>query len=488
MTKRGNREPSIKEEDKMEKFALAHPPASLPVRLLAFFFCFLTLVGCASLPRFEEVYQRLDVEKEETPKIIGPHGQLSPRVSAKVMERLKEHAGPTDLLDRHLALIESIGGSPLVAGNKATLLIDGPATYAAMFKAIEHAKDHVNLETYIFEDDEVGRRFADLLLEKQSEGVQVNLIYDSVGCLNTPRAFFERLSKGGIQTLEYNPANPAKARKGWPLTHRDHRKILIVDGSIAFTGGVNISRVYSSSSLSAGGHEKTIEAAWRDTHVRIEGSAVSEFQKLFLDTWARQRGPEFTKKDYFPTLKREGSDLIEVVGSAPGQENRITYMMYVSAFIYAQNFIHLTNSYFVPDSQTVKALGDAARRSVDVKIVLPGISDELTVFYAGRSHYRHLLKSGVKVYERRGAMLHSKTAAIDGVWSTVGSTNMDLWSFLRNDEVNAVILGRDFAVEMEAMFEKDIENSHQINLEQWEKRPFSDRAKEWLARLLQYWL
>ena len=448
----------------------------------------LTFAGCASLPRFEEVYQRLDVEKESTPEIIGPHGQLSPTLSKAVMERLKRQEGPTDILERQVALIESISGSPLVAGNKVTVLIDGPATYAAMFKAIANAKDHINLETFIFEDDEVGRRFADLLLQKRSEGVQVNLIYDSLGCLNTPAAFFQRLRDGGILALEYNPINPAKARKKWLLTHRDHRKILIVDGSVAFTGGVNISRVYSSSSLSAGEHEKKIEGAWRDTHVQIEGPAVAGFQKLFLETWARQKGPELPQKDYFPALKREGSDLIEVVGSSPGQENRITYIMYVAAFTYAQNFIHLTTPYFVPDKQTLEALTGAAKRGVDVKIILPSISDEMTAFYAGRSHYTHLLKSGVKLYERKDAMLHAKTAVIDGVWSTIGSTNMDLWSFLRNDEVNAVILGREFAAQMEALFEKDIEDSHQIHLDQWKKRSASERVKEWLARLLQYWL
>jgi cardiolipin synthase len=409
-------------------------------------------------------------------------------MSAKLMERLKKDAGATDLLDRHVALIESIGGSPLVAGNKVTLLIDGPATYAPMLKAIEHAKDHVNLETYIFEDDEVGRRFADLLLQKQTEGVQVNLIYDSLGCLNTPAAFFERMRDGGINILQFNPINPAKARREWLFTHRDHRKILIVDGLVAFTGGVNISRVYSSSSLSAGEQDKKLDGAWRDTHVQIKGPAVAQLQKLFLDTWAREKGPELSKGDYFPALNREGSDLIEVVGSTPGQENRITYIMYVSAFISAQNSIHLTNSYFVPDRQTIKALRAAAKRGVDVKIVLPGISDELPVFYAGRSHYRHLLKSGVKLYERKNSMLHAKTGVIDGIWSTVGSTNMDLWSFLRNDEVNVVILGADFATEMEVMFEKDVENSRQIRLEEWEKRPFSQRVKEWLAGLLQYWL
>ncbi len=460
--------------------------AAILISVLTLLACLFFLTHCATLPRFEDVYQRLNIE--EPPEIIGSRGQLSPQISRAVMERLKKQAGPTDILGRHIALVESISGSPLVAGNKVTLLIDGPVTYAAMFKAIQNAKDHVNLETYVFEDDEVGRRFADLLLQKQSEGVQVNLIYDSLGCLGTPAAFFQRLRDGGIKALEYNPLNPAKAREKWLLTNRDHRKILVVDGTVAFTGGVNISGVYSSSSFPREHRERNIKEAWRDTHVQIEGPAVAEFQKLFLDTWAREKGPELPKRDYFPPLKKEGNDLVEVVGSTPGQENRITYIMYVSAFIYAQNFIHLTNSYFVPDKQTVKALTDAARRGVDVKIILPEISDELTVLNAGRSHYTDLLKSGVKLYEFRNAMLHAKTAVIDGAWSTIGSTNMDLWSFLRNDEVNAIILGIDFATDMEAMFEKDIAESNQIHLEQWKKRPLAERMKEWLARLLQYWL
>src|SRR5512139_2263055 len=178
-----------------------------PLFLLLCLFCLLTFWSCASLPRFEEVYQRLDVEKEKTPEIIGSHGQLSPEITKKIMERLKKQVGSVDILERHIALIESVSGSPLVAGNKVTLLIDGPATYDAMFKAIQNANDHINLETFMFEDDEVGRRFADLLLQKESEGVQVNLIYDSLGCLGTPAAFFQRLREGGIKTLEFNPIN-----------------------------------------------------------------------------------------------------------------------------------------------------------------------------------------------------------------------------------------------------------------------------------------
>jgi cardiolipin synthase len=458
-------------------------------KTLRYFFLLSALLAfgsCASLPKIEDIDQRSTISGP--PKIIGSRGQLSPEITNRIMERLKKHTGPIDILDQHIALIESISGNPLVAGNKVTLLIDGPATYAAMFKAIQNAKSHIHFETYIFEDDEVGRQFADLLLQKQSEGVQVNLIYDSVGCLNTPAAFFQRLRDGGVRTLEYSPINPAKARRKWRLTRRDHRKILIVDGAIAFTGGVNISQVYSGSSLPAEFREGNIQEAWRDTHVQIEGPAVAEFQRLFLRTWARERGPELANRDFFPALKREGRDLVAVVGSTPGEKNRITYVMYLTAFMYAKHFIHLTNSYFVPDKQTVEALTGAARRGVDVKIILPGTTDQATVFYAGRSYYTDLLKSGVRLYEHRTAMLHAKTAVIDGVWSTVGSTNMDLWSFLRNDEVNAMILGQDFAAEMEAMFGRDIEQSNQILLEEWKKRPLVDRVKEFFTRLLAHWL
>jgi len=426
------------------------------------------------------------------PKIIGPKGELSPKISKAIMERLKGQVEPTDILQRHNLLVEVISGSSLVTGNKVTLLIDGPATYDAMFKAIRGAKDHINFETFIFDDDEVGRRFADLLLEKQAEGVQVNLIYDSLGCLATPAAFFQRLRDGGIHAREFNPINPSKMRgTKWMLTQRDHRKILIVDGKVAFTGGVNISNVYSSTlsgSLSREQKGDHIQHSWRDTHVQIEGPAVAEFQKLFLETWAREEGPE-SDRNYFPPLKQEGNELMRVIGSTPGRMNRITYMMYVSAFTYAEHSIHLTTPYFVPDEQIINALTHAAERGVDVRIILPGASDSVLVFYAGRSYYTRLLKSGVKLYEHRtDSMLHAKTAVIDSIWSTVGSTNMDLLSFLDNDEVNAVILSRDFATKMEGMFEEDLRESNQIHLEEWKKRPFTDRVKEWFINLFGHWL
>ena len=405
------------------------------------------------------------------------------------MERLQGSVDQTDMLQRYTAVIESVSESPLTKGNKVTLLVDGPATYAAMFKAVENARDHINLETYIMEDieDETGRKFADLLLQKQAEGLQVNLIYDSIGSYTTPAAFFQRLRDGGIQVVEFNPINPLKARGKWRLAKSDHRKILIVDGKVAITGGINISQVYSSS-LSGRGDQETGQMPWRDTDIQIEGPAVAEFQKLFLDTWQRQEGAILSPRNYFPALKEEGNALVGVLGSSPGEANRLTFIMYVAAITFSENSLHMTNAYFVPDTQTVEALTDAAKRGVDVKIILPGTTDSSLVQYAGQYHYPDLLKSGVKLYTRRNALLHAKTLVIDGVWSTVGSTNMDFWSFSSNDEVNAVILSREFATEMEKMFTQDLAESDQIRWEDWKKRPLLVKIKEWFSHLFAHWL
>ncbi|HYA03372.1 MAG TPA: phospholipase D-like domain-containing protein [Syntrophobacteria bacterium] len=417
-------------------------PQSLVVFLALY--ALLNFSSCASLPRIEDYAPS---RADTAPKILGPTGPLSPMMSKAVMERLKGQAEPTDILQRYTPLMEVISGSPLVTGNKVTLLIDGPAAFAAMFTAIRNAKDHINIETFSFDDDEIGRRFADVLLQKQEEGVQVNLLYDSVGSFPAPSAFFQRLRDGGIQVREFNPINPFKLRG--LVIHRDHRRILIVDGKVAFTGSSNISNIYTSGVSGSPSREQNgdrIQHAWRDTDVQIEGPAVAELQKLFLETWARAKGPE-SNRNYFPPLKQEGDDLMQVIGSTPGGMHRSTYMMYVSAFTYAENIIHLTTPYLVPDEQMMKALTHAAERGVDVKIILPANNDSNLVFYAGRSHYTALLESGVKLYERgTESILHAKTAVIDSLWSTVGTTNMDPWSFLHNDEVNVVILGHDFGL------------------------------------------
>ncbi|MBE0568244.1 MAG: cardiolipin synthase B [Deltaproteobacteria bacterium] len=446
---------------------------------------------CATLPKVSDVID--EAHTQDPVQILSSKGLLSPEKSKALMERLKKSVPPTDMLQRYVAVIESVSGSPLTSGNKVTLLIDGPATYAAMFKAMENARDHINMETFIIEDDETGRRFSDLMVKKQAEGVQVNLIYDGRGSIGTPAPFFQRLRDAGIQVLAFNPVNPLKARKSWSLAHPDHRKLLIVDGRIAFTGGVNISSVYSSSPSgrrrrSGGKQDKGSPIPWRDTDVQIEGPAVAEFQILFLETWELQKGPKLSGRNYFPDPNAAGNALVRAVASSPGESNRLTFVLYVAAITFSERSLHVTNAYFVPDDQTVNALRDAAGRGVDVRILLPGSTDVSLTLSAGRYYYSELLKSGVRLYERRDALLHAKTAVIDGAWSTVGSTNMDFWSFSSNDEVNAVILSKEFASEMERMFAADIAASHEIRLEEWETRPLLPRIKEWVAHQFERWL
>jgi len=258
----------------------------------------LVAAGCSALPDTDAI---IDRHSAQAARFENARGAISAQKSASIIADLKSKSGDIDILDKQIALEQAIVGSPLVVGNKVVLLQDGAATYAAMFAAIRSAHDHINLESYIIEDDEIGHQFADLLLAQQRRGIQVNLIYDSFGGINTPLAFFDRLREGGINVLEFNPINPLAAKGQWQFNNRDHRKLLLVDGRIAFIGGINISNVYSSSPGSRRA-KKTAENMidWRDTDLQIEGPVVGELQKLFMETWAKQHGKSLLKKDYFP--------------------------------------------------------------------------------------------------------------------------------------------------------------------------------------------
>jgi cardiolipin synthase len=451
----------------------------------------LAVGGCASLP----VMVPDMALSRRTVRIEAPNGKLlSPAQSKALIEKLQGGAGGT-VLARHLAVEEAIAGNPLTAGNAVVLLEDGPATYAAMFAAIRAARDSIDMETYILEDDEVGRRFADALIEAQRRGVQVNLIHDAVGTFGTPAAYWERLKGAGIAVLEFNPVNPLTAKAGWEVNQRDHRKLLIVDGNTAFLGGINISGVYSGSARggSSGGSatsrgDPKHGLPWRDTDLQIKGPVVADLQKLFIEAWERQKGAPLARRNYFPKLAAQGPEVVRAIASGPDDPYNLLYATFLSAINSAESEILLTNAYFDPDPQLMEALFGAVQRGVDVKLIVPSTSDSSLVFHAGRSHYERLLEGGVKLYERKGALLHSKTALIDGVWSTVGSTNLDWRSFLHNYEVNAVVLGTEFGARMRASFERDLADSRAITLEEWQHRPLSDRLKEAFSRLWEYWL
>ena len=445
------------------------------------------IVGCSTLPRVPS-----DSGAHHSSRAVqldGAHGPLSPQRSKAVLARLASRGEETGIFERHLALEEEIAGTPLVVGNKVTLLVDGPATYAAMFEAIAGARDHIHLETYILDDDEAGARFADALLAKRAEGLRVTVIYDSFGAGATPREFFKRLTDAGIEVLEFNPVNPLELKKGWEINRRDHRKLLIVDGRIAFVGGVNISSVYGSgASKQAPGTASKAGPPWRDTHLRMEGPVVAEFQKLFVATWEKQKGAPLAPRNLFPQAKSPGKEVVRALASSPDEPVNPLYVTLLSAIANAETGVYLTNAYFVPDPQLLAALTDAARRGVDVRLVLPGKTDSWLVFHAGRAYFDDLLRAGVKIYARRDALLHAKTAVIDGVWSTVGSSNLDWRSLLHNQEVLGVVLGQEFGAQMQAMFAADVASSEPITLESWRRRPLGDRVSETLAGIWSYWL
>src|SRR5688572_21945759 len=259
----------------------------------------LMLGACSALPTIVP-----DMARSAPVNVEGKSGPLTKAQSQAVLDRLKAAGKPTSIFDRHLAFEEAVTGTPLVTGNKVTLLIDGPATYQAMFAAIRSARDHIHLETYILEDDAVRQEFADALIAKQRQGVQVNLLYDSVGTLGVKKEFFQQFRDAGVRTLEYNPVNPLTAKAGWDVNERDHRKLLVVDGRTAFLGGINISSVYEGGSFSkrsgrssgggssgSGKDARPSDLPWRDTHLQIDGPVVADLQRLFIDTWTQQKGP-----------------------------------------------------------------------------------------------------------------------------------------------------------------------------------------------------
>jgi cardiolipin synthase A/B len=444
------------------------------------------LGSCASVPDVEPVLAQAE-NADGKPQLVGARGPLSAAQSKAVLDKLRVQTPDSDILGRHQAIMEVIADSPLVVGNRTRILRDGVPTFAAMFDAIRNARKHINLEYYIFEDVESGgERLGDLLLAKSAQGVQVNIIYDSYGSSATPAAFFDRLKAGGINVLEFNPINPFAGKAAYSLNNRDHRKILIADGATAFVGGVNLSTTHEVRRFArSGAIEGMPSGFWRDTDLQIDGPAVAELQKLFLEHWSAQKGPELTQADFFPTNAAKGGEVVRTLGSAPKDETPRYYVAMLSAIRNAEERIWLATAYFVPTKQAVLDLEAAARRGVDVRLLLPGESDSQAALILGRSNYRQLLEAGVRIFETSDMVLHSKTVVVDGVWSMIGSSNFDHRSVIHNDEVDTVVLGRETGRQMEAMFEEDFKQAAQVELEAWKARPLTTRIKEIYYRIWQ---
>lgn len=434
----------------------------------------------------------LPLSRSRTPvDIENADGMVSRAESLRITRRLAS-TGDTALLDYHLAAMRDIGAPPLLTGNQVELLIDGPRTYQAMFSAIEAARDYILVESFIFEEASNGdRKLSALLTAAAARGVHIYILYDAVGSLTTDEDFLGQLGGSGILLCAFNPLNPLNTRFSG-LNQRDHRKIVVVDGELAFAGGVNFSQAYRIASTQARRRglpkQKALHQGWRDTHIAIRGTAAKQLESLFRDTWRKAECAGDIQPPFQEQAVKAGDTLLQIVASTPDDETNVIYATLLSVITYAHQRIDITMAYFVPDDTLENALKAAAKRGVIVRIILPSYSDFSGVFYAGRAHYQELLESGVKLYELESAFLHSKSIVVDGVWSSIGSTNFDWRSFVHNNEISVCVIDQGFAQQMSRMFDADLAESKEVTLAGWKKRGLRERLREWMWLPVQYWL
>lgn len=372
-----------------------------------------------------------------------------------------------------LQTMHALTGSPLQDGNRIDILENGIEIFPSMLAAIRAARQTINLEFYIYWDGEIARTFAELLAEKSRAGVAVKVILDAVGSALMSEAMIDFMRSNGVDVEWYHPIRWYTLSR---MNHRTHRKLLIVDGRVGFTGGVGIADEW------LGNAEDSDH--WRETMVRVEGPAVIQMQFAFMDNWVKSRGEILTGLSYFPEVEHTGPHRAQVIKSSPSEGVSSVKLLYTISIVSAKHSILINNAYFIPDRDTIRALEGAVRRGVRVQVIVPGIwTDTPIVRQASRWHYEKLLHRGIQIFEYQKTMMHAKTMVVDGIWSTIGSSNFDDRSFRLNDEVNVNIYDETIAARMEAMFEKDLSRSVEIKLGRFRRRSLLAKIKEGTARI-----
>ena len=370
-----------------------------------------------------------------------------------------------------LQTMHALTGAALSEGNRVEILRNGVQIFPSMLAAIRAARKTINLEFYIYWDGTIGKQFAETLAERARAGVKVNVILDAVGSASMSHDLVEFLQRNGVSVEWYHPLRWYTLSR---VNHRTHRKLLVVDGTVGFTGGVGIADEWLG--------DADARDHWRETVVRIEGPVVTQMQFAFMDNWVKSRGELLTGLDYFPQVPPRGDCLTQVLKSSPSEGSSAAKLMYIVSIVSATRSIYISSAYFVPDKDTIRALEGAVRRGVDVRVIVPGeFTDVPIARQAGRWHYEMLLRRGIRIFEYQPTMMHAKTMVVDGVWTTVGSSNFDDRSFRLNDEVNVNIFNDGVAATMEKMFFEDLARSEEITPRRWLKRGWMDRMKERVA-------
>jgi cardiolipin synthase len=367
--------------------------------------------------------------------------------------------------------LEAYAAAPIVGGNRADILLNGEQIFPAMLEAIRGAQHTITYAQYFYEDGPISRDLADALAERCRAGVGVNVLLDAFGTLSMPKEYAETMSRSGCHVAWFRPLAQYIFHR---YSNRNHRRILVIDGRIGFTGGSGVSRKWM-------GNGRT-EHHWRDTDVRIEGPAVEYLQAAFVENWLEATGVVLGGEPYFPRpIEPRGEVYVQVVKSSPAAGSFAMYTTILLAVNSARRSIHITNPYFVIDDRMRDALIAARRRGVRVMVLVPGMIDHNIVRQASRRQFGTMLRAGMEIYEYMPALLHSKTMVIDGVWATIGSTNLDNRSFAVNDELNVIVYNREFAQRLERIFLDDIALSRNVTLTAWKSRGIRAKLLETLA-------
>jgi cardiolipin synthase A/B len=392
--------------------------------------------------------QRRRARRARTRALIAP---AMGRISA-VLEPYNVRAGTLE--DQRIALatrLFNIERSVATKGNELTV-VHGEAMFRELEEAIRSAETYVHVQFYIFHPDATGQRVLAALEERARAGVEVRLLIDAVGARDLKHRFVEPLLAAGGKVAQFLPVNPIT--KPFSVNFRNHRKIVVVDGRLALTGGMNVGDEYLG--------RKTKHGRWRDTHVIVRGPAALRLQEIFADDWHFSTDEELVDPRYYPTPERPGSVVMQVVASGPDATAEAIHRKVFTAITKSEQRVWLTTPYFIPDRAIQVALYTAARRGVDVRLLLPGTSDHLLVLYAGRSFYDELLEAGVRIFEYELGMLHAKTMVVDDLWVTIGSANTDMRSFVLNWEANLVALDSTLAHRMGDTFLEDLKGAKEI--------------------------
>ena len=357
-------------------------------------------------------------------------------------------------------------GPALVGGNRIDTLIDGDQIFPSMLEAIRSAKHTIDLETYIYWKGDIGKQFAQALTERARAGVKVRVLLDWFGSHKMDKDYINEMGGAGVQIVRYHQPHWYHVQH---LNNRTHRKLLIVDGAVGFTGGVGIADEWT-------GHAQDADH-WRDTHYRIEGPVVAQLQAAFADNWTKMNGEVVHGDAYFPELKPVGSSPAQMFKSSTEGGAESMQLMYMLSLAAAAQTIDLSMAYFIPDPLAMDHIVAAIKRGVHVRILLPGShTDSKLVRAASRSYWGRILEAGGEIYEYQPTMFHCKVLVVDGLWVSVGSTNFDTRSFRLNDEANLNVLDGAFAQRQVADFERDLKNAHRITYEEWHGRPLYEKA------------